>query len=66
MSKVRRNRLLVAIIKAMKFFKRKPSEQDVLNALESLIKKGLVEKVIVDGIEQFRLTEKGLKEAEKS
>jgi DNA-binding PadR family transcriptional regulator len=50
----------------MKFFKRKPSEQDVLNALESLIKKGLVEKVIVDGIEQFRLTEKGLKEAEKS
>ena len=48
----------------MKFFKRELSEQDVHNALESLIEKGFVEKMLVDGVEHFKITEKGLKEAQ--
>jgi len=41
----------------------KPSKKDVQKALESLVQKGLLEKRIVDGHDEYRLTEKGKKEA---
>lgn len=48
----------------MEFFKRRKVKK-VRIALESLVQKGLVKKTIVEGEEQFYLTEEGLKEVEK-
>ncbi len=39
---------------------KKITEEEVNVALESLIKKGLVEKVFVDGVEKFQLTMLGM------
>lgn len=39
---------------------KKLTEDEVNVALESLINKGLVEKVIIDGVEKFQLTMLGL------
>jgi hypothetical protein len=39
---------------------KKITEEEVNVALESLINNGLVEKVIIDGVEKFKLTMLGL------
>jgi DNA-binding PadR family transcriptional regulator len=38
----------------------KVTEKDMLEALEELEKDGLIERIMVDGIEKWRITEKGI------